>query len=99
MQTVVNRREQQSGQNVLNSLFETFTDGLKTERQTAALLLYMTNCTSEEFEKKLNPGPETVFLYYFYLSAPQTSLIGFKLGCITHFLFQNNKNCLKKRFI
>lgn len=40
VQTVVNRSEQQSGQNILNSFFKTFTDGLKieTQRQTAALL-------------------------------------------------------------
>lgn len=31
VQTVVNRCEQQSGQNVLDGLFEAFTYGLKTE--------------------------------------------------------------------
>lgn len=34
VQTVVNRSEQQSGQDVLNSLFKTFTDGLETDRRT-----------------------------------------------------------------
>lgn len=33
VQTVVNRGEQQSGQDVLNSLFKTFTDGLEADRQ------------------------------------------------------------------
>lgn len=31
VQTVVNRREQQSGQNVLDGLFEAFTYGLRTD--------------------------------------------------------------------
>lgn len=39
VQAVVDRCEQQAGQNVLDSLFEAFTDGLKIETQTMRYLL------------------------------------------------------------